>query len=169
MVQHPLGAVEVRWRFGPVLVVGAEPPGPLAVGLSGEQSGEPGGPYVGVFSGLGHEGGLPRDAFGRSGLPSSVRVVASLWSTGCCHQIGRGLSRSEPVSAVFGTVLCLRDGAVDAGRFPFHSGVVLTRPMIFWRLGVLKSSMGLGYLCAHDGDGAGGPEPYHRVGVLHQV
>ena len=29
--------------------------------------------------------------------------------------------------------------------------------------------MGLGYLYAHDGDGASGAESDHRVGVLHQV
>ena len=35
MLEHPPGGVEIGWRLRPVPVVGAEPPGPLAVGLSG--------------------------------------------------------------------------------------------------------------------------------------
>ena len=37
VLERPRGGVEVGWRFGPVLVMGAEPVGPLAGILAGEE------------------------------------------------------------------------------------------------------------------------------------
>ena len=82
----------------PLLAIGMD--AVLAVGFSSEQSGELGGSDVGMFAESGHVTVFWRECHGEYGLPFSARVVASLWSTGCCHQIVRGLSRSEPVSAV---------------------------------------------------------------------
>ena len=72
MVEHPLSAVEGRGRSGPVLVVGAEPNGPLTVGLSGQESGQPCGPNVGMFPGAVPREGPPGwDGGEKNGLPSS--------------------------------------------------------------------------------------------------
>ena len=62
MVEDPLCVVEVGGRLGPILVVGAEPAGPLTVGFSGEQFCEPGGSDVGVVAGSRHVSGLWRNA-----------------------------------------------------------------------------------------------------------
>ena len=105
MLEHPLGVFEVGGRLGPVLVVGAEPSGPLALVLAGEELGELGGPDVGVFAGRGMLGSPGGMLCGGRELRSSVRVELSVWSTGCCHQFGRGLSWSRPVSAVFSWVV----------------------------------------------------------------
>ena len=67
--------------------MGAEPAGPLAVGLAGEQFGEPLGPDVWVFTRLGQWAMPPVGApLRKERVLSSVKPLSAESSTGCCHQ-----------------------------------------------------------------------------------
>ena len=74
--------------FGPVLVMGLEPDGPLARVLAGQQPGQPGGPDVGVFAALG------QGMFTGSGL-ESVLFSPVYFGVRRAHK-GRVSSNSEP-------------------------------------------------------------------------
>ena len=54
VAHQPLGLIEVRGLAGPFDVVGLEPDGPFAGVLAGEETGQPGGPDVGVIASLRH-------------------------------------------------------------------------------------------------------------------